>query len=226
MANDKTKAVKAINFVATNDEQKWEVIRSNIAPNLNAREFAYFASAAKSMGFEPEHILRKEIIPLKVGGTIQHVVTINALRRLAHQTGKYMGCKTVASYDNDNKIVSARCTVKKLMHGQVCEYESEVMLSEYKGVGPLWKTKPVTMLKKVAEVHALRMAFSEAENLYISEEFDHSNMGAKYDAERTVQLTEKIRNLPDPKPVDLVDLADNDGDVSDDDDITDKIETA
>lgn len=51
--------------------------------------------------------------------------------------------------------------------------EIEVSMEEYIGTGPLWKTKPSTMIRKVALVQALREAFPEEfEGLYSQEEIN------------------------------------------------------
>ena len=53
------------------------------------------------------------------------------------------------------------------------DYTATVYFDEYTKGRDLWKSKPRTMIAKVAEMHALRMAFPEQmEKHYVEEEFD------------------------------------------------------
>jgi hypothetical protein len=49
-----------------------------------------------------------------------------------------------------------------------------VLLKEYRSLkeGSIWNSKPIVMLKKVAEASVLRMVVPEMQNMYIKEEFD------------------------------------------------------
>lgn len=69
----------------------------------------------------------------------------------------------------------------------------EVKLSEYNTGKSLWASKPATMIRKVALVHALREAFPSTYGLT----YDESEIGVEVDAEGTArELDDASRSLP------------------------------
>ena len=69
----------------------------------------------------------------------------------------------------------------------------EVKLSEYNTGKSLWASKPATMIRKVALVHALREAFPSTYGLT----YDESEIGVEVDAEGTArELDDAPRSLP------------------------------
>lgn len=75
----------------------------------------------------------------------------------------------------------------------------EVSLAEYTGTGPLWKSKPSTMIRKVAIVHALREAFpKDFEGLYSQEEINHIDT-----SKLPVEPVKMIEAVTDPEVRDI-----------------------
>jgi len=69
------------------------------------------------------------------------------------------------------QIETCAVTVKRLVSGHIGEYTAKVFFSEYSTGKNLWVSKPHTMIAKVAEMHALRMAFpEEMAKQYVEEE--------------------------------------------------------
>ena len=105
--------------------------------------------------------------------TWQTLLGRDSYRILADRTGELDGSDTIPHFDlTTGALVSATCTVwrKDKSH-----YFSEtVYLAEYMAEkSPFWKSKPITMLGKVAEAQALRKAFpSLLTGTYAIEEFD------------------------------------------------------
>lgn len=130
-------------------------------------------------GFTFKEFLRRDIYALpfknKEGDTYSIVTSIDLARKVASRTGMYFG-KTAPLYEyNEDRtaIVSCTVTVKKLVQGQVGEFTATVYFDEYDQHRNLWISKPRTMIAKVAEMHALRMAFpEELAKLYVEEELD------------------------------------------------------
>jgi len=111
-------------------------------------------------GYTFQDFLKKDIYAIPFGKGYSLVTSIDNSRKLAMRTGLYCG-KTKPEYelDEEGKIVSCSITVKKNTGGMVGEFTSEVYFSEYTKGRDLWVSKPRTMIAKVAEMHALRMAF-------------------------------------------------------------------
>lgn len=103
-------------------------------------------------------------------------ISIDGMRLIAERTGQYLGSsepKYEKTESNGKTIVSCTITVKKLVKEHEGEFSATVYLHEYNdSKSPLWNNKPLSMLAKVAESHALRKAFPEKmAGLYTTEEF-------------------------------------------------------
>lgn len=128
-------------------------------------------------GFAFKDFLEKNVyaIPFKDGYSL--ITSIDFARKKGMK-GNVVG-KTAPEYEESNgKIVSCTVTVKRLVSGHIGDFTAKVYFSEYykagkNGYPSLWDTKPRTMLAKVAEMHALRMACpEELSQAYIEEELD------------------------------------------------------
>ena len=77
--------------------------------------------------------------------------------------------------DEDGKeIISCAITVhKQFESGYVGDFVAKVYFKEYTTGNNLWKSKPMTMIAKVAEMHALRKACpEELSNSFVAEEME------------------------------------------------------
>lgn len=113
---------------------------------------------------------------------VQSIADVRTIAMKSGQSGK-----SKPEYaEKDNKILSCAVTVWK-KDGDERGYTAEVYFDEYekppyktkdgKEIPGMWQTKPRTMIAKVAEMHALRMAFPEQlSDAYIEEEFDKENV--------------------------------------------------
>lgn len=146
-----------------------DLLRSTYAKGLNDTELSLFLKQSEALNLNP---FTKEIYGMIVSERLVLITSIAGLRKIAHQSGSYIGCDVKVKMDGE-KLVSAEATVKKLVAGHVAEFRAEVMFKEYNTGKAQWVKTPVTMLKKVAEAHALRMAYPSAETLY-----EESEVGA------------------------------------------------
>ena len=128
-------------------------------------------------GFKFKDFLEKNVyaIPFKDGYSL--ITSIDFARKRGMRSG-VCGKSAPAFDEKDGKIISCTITVKRKVGGYVGDYTATVYYDEYAKPGlygkqSLWDTKPHTMIAKVAEMHALRMACPEelAEN-YIVEEME------------------------------------------------------
>ena len=150
-------------------ERKLALVKSMVAKGCTDDEFALLCHLAKTYQLDP---LAKEIWSIKYGNNPATIFVGHAgLINLALRSGKLDGlqCEIV---DPNGEDPVARATVWRndMTHPIV----AEVYWSEYgkDAKNPLWKSKPRTMLRKTAEVHALRRAFALS-GLYTEEEMDH-----------------------------------------------------
>ncbi len=132
---------------------------------------------AMMRGYTFQDILNKRIYAIPYGGGYSLVQSIADVRAIAMNNGQ-VG-KSAPEYEMDgDKIVSCSVTVKRLSNGYIGEYTTTVFFDEYfkkgqPGKPSQWETKPRTMIAKVAEMHALRMAFPDhLEQAYTEEEFE------------------------------------------------------
>jgi hypothetical protein len=108
---------------------------------------------------------KKEIYGTILGGRLVLMTSIEGKRKIAHKTGKYLGCKIDVAFKED-KPHKARAIAKKLVGSHVAEFEAVVYFEEFSKGGGNWKTMPVVMLQKCAESAVLRMAFPALDELY------------------------------------------------------------
>lgn len=149
-------------------------------------ELAMLVTMAKHQNLNP---FLKEIYFIKFGNSpAQFVVSRDAYRKRAQKDPNFNGIKTgviVESEDGEiEKLDGAFKTKKQVLIGAWCEVQMKnmdypiyvaVSYDEYvqkKDGRPnsMWSNKPMTMLVKVAESQALRMAFPEMSGTYSEEE--------------------------------------------------------
>ena len=174
-------------------ERKLALVKSMVAKGCTDDEFALLCHLAKTYQLDP---LAKEIWSIKYGNNPATIFVGHAgLINLALRSGKLDGlqCEII---DPNGEDPVARATVWRndMTHPIV----AEVYWSEYgkDAKNPLWKSKPRTMLRKTAEVHALRRAFALS-GLYTEEEMDHVPREVP-DTSRTVSAIVEPKPAPGP----------------------------
>lgn len=158
----------------TNEEL--QLVKNTVAPNATEKEFQLFAYRCKELGLNP--LKPGQIHFVKYGsspGTI--VVGIDGLRALSARSGKLSGIKRGPIKDSEGKLVGAWAEIYRSDWSQPAR--NEVSLSEYNTGRAMWAKMPETMICKVAEAGAHRMAFPDlAGGVYATEEMDQaSNKG-------------------------------------------------
>lgn len=148
-------------------------IKTIFAPTLTPTEFKFFMGLGQRLGANP---FTREIWAIKFGTAAATIfLGRDFYRKKAQEQPDYDGCYTQAVYSNDvfsmkngvvsheftltdrGSLLSAYAVVKRKNISQ--DFFVMVQLSEYDLKQSNWKTKPETMLKKVAESQALRGAF-------------------------------------------------------------------
>lgn len=170
-------------------QSKLDLVKSMVAKGCTDDEFALLCHLAKTYQLDP---LAREIWAIRYGQNPAQIFVGHAgLINLALRSGKLDGlqCEII---DPNGEDPVARATVWRndMTHPIV----AEVYWSEYgkDAKNPLWRTKPRTMLRKTAEVHALRRAFALS-GLYTEEEMDH--------VPREIPDTSRpVSTIAEPKP--------------------------
>jgi len=149
-----------------------ELIKSTVAKNATTDELNLFLYRCKHMGLDP--LKPGQIHFVKYGsgaGTI--VVGIDGFRSKAAATGKHSGTKRGVIRDDAGRCVGAWAEVYRSDWQHPAR--EEVSLFEYNKGGGNWAKMPETMIKKVAEVAALRMAFpDDLGGVYSDDEMDQA----------------------------------------------------
>lgn len=121
-------------------------------------------------GFTFKDFLEKNVYAIPFKGSYSLVSSIDYARKLGMKSGVVGVSAPLYELDN-GKVISCSITVKRKVDDYVGEYSATVFFDEYNTGFNLWKTKPKTMIAKVAEMHALRKACpEELSQTYVEED--------------------------------------------------------
>jgi len=135
-----------------------QLIKTTVAKNATNDELGLFLYRCKLLELNP--LKPGQIHFVKYGtGAPTIVIGIEGFRSIAARTGKLSGIKRGAIKDEKGVLIGAWAEVYRNDWNQ-CARE-EVPLKEYDKGNSTWKNMPETMIKKVAEAAALRMAFPD-----------------------------------------------------------------
>ena len=143
-------------------------------------------------GFKFQDFLEKNIYAIPFKGSYSLVTSIDYARKVGQRSGVVGKSKPKYTDNEDGSIRSCEITIYK-DKGHPDGYTAEVYFDEYfRGGGKyknLWDTKPRTMIAKVAEMHALRMACpEELSQAYIEEDYEQEH----HFSEVSPELKEKV----------------------------------
>lgn len=151
---------------------------------LNVDQMKMAITEGMIRGFYFKDFLEKNVYAVPFGGGYSLVTSIDFARKRGMKSGivgKDAPKFTTKIVDGKERIESCTMTVKKATNGYIGEFTDTVYFDEYyragntyngKYIPSLWDTKPRTMISKVAEMHALRMACpEELAQAYVEEEF-------------------------------------------------------
>jgi len=166
---------------------KIELVKSLVAKNCSNEEFGLLVHLANQYKLDP---LKREIWAVKYSyNPAQIFVSRDGFLSIAHKSGQFNGMETTFVEPKDPAKIddlTATCTVyrKDMEHA----IKVTIRMGEYNTKMSVWKTKPRTMLQKVAESQALRRAFNVA-GVYSPEEFDQVK---EVQTKTTTKLVEPI----------------------------------
>lgn len=145
-------------------------------------------------GFTFADFLQKKVYAVPFGSTYSLVGGIDAARERGAKGG-VVGKSAPIFEEKDGKIISCSITLKKKMDDYVGDFTATVYFDEYSTGKNLWITKPRTMIAKVAEMSALRMAAPEAlTQFYVEEEMEQGVKGREVVVPEVI-VEEERKNL-------------------------------
>lgn len=155
------------------------LIKRTVAKGATDDELKLFIHNAQRAGLDPllgqAMFIKRKSKNRDTGEYEEHGQTLfgrDSYRIIADRTGQMDGSETDPEFDDKGALVSATATVWRKDRSH--PYRAKVYLREYIDTqrSYLWNTKPITMLCKVAEAQALRMAFPDLlTGSYVPEEF-------------------------------------------------------
>ncbi len=168
---------KADDKVAKYNSKEIQLIHDMYAKNSTEEEFSLFMYTANKFGLDP---LLKQIWCVKFANQVAQIYAgRDGFLEIAHRSGQFNGIK---SGMKDSNTAYAEVYRKDMDN----PFYVEVNMGEYSTSQALWKTKPKTMLTKVAESQALRRAFSIT-GIYSPEEMGQWELeaqGIKFNTEQ------------------------------------------
>jgi len=166
------------NIIEIQTQIKKELANKNVMEALIATTFKGLAvpqiylaiQEGMLRGFEFKDFLEKNVYAIPFGSKYSLVTSVDYARKIGMRSG-VVGKSAPIFEEKDGKIISCTITIKRKVVDYVGEYSATVFFSEYTTGRNLWISKPRTMIAKVAEVHALRMACpEEMSQIYVEEE--------------------------------------------------------
>lgn len=150
-----------------------ELIKATVAKNATDEELKLFLYRAQILDLDP--LKPGQIYFVKYGnspGTI--VIGLDGFRARAAKTKRLAGIKRGIIRDDKGKCIGAWAEVYR--NDWTHPAREEVALAEYNTYKAMWAKMPETMIKKVAEVAALRMAFpDELGGMYSDDEMKQAD---------------------------------------------------
>jgi phage recombination protein Bet len=143
---------KAPSIVTEKDLDDWLF---GTGTKLTEQQKALFYKVALSQNLNP---IKKEIYAIPYGNNFNIVVGYETYLRRAEHTGLLEYWEATVDKDETGNWVG-KCTIKRKDFSKAVTVEA--WFSEYNQGTALWKSKPRTMIRKVAISQAFRMVFSE-----------------------------------------------------------------
>lgn len=127
-------------------------------------------------GFTFKDFLEKNVYAISYGQTYSLVTSIDYARKIGMRSGVVGKSEPIYTEKSTGEIVTCSVTIKRKTNGEIGDFTSKVYFSEYTTGRNLWTAKPRTMIAKVAEMHALRMACpEEMSQVYVEEELEKTD---------------------------------------------------
>ena len=151
MTEKTTTAIATVNKEATKYLQAM-----GLATKLTAPETEQFLEICKAYQLNP---FKREIYGLKYGNQFSIIVGFETYLKRAERTEKLAGWNVTTQGSIKNGDLRATITIHR--HDFKEPFIHDVWFVEYNQNSPIWKSKPITMIKKVAMSQGFRLCFSD-----------------------------------------------------------------
>ena len=154
----------ATSTVAGLSAEQWGILKASVCKGFSDQEAQVFAFRCQAMGLSP---LSGQITAFKQGGGVIPIVTIDGYRAIAARIDPNYVVEIEFLSGNDwvdwiPDEAASQCRAKVYRSGSERPVVKAVSRKEFSGSGNPWRTMPNHMLAKVAESHALRMAYPQS----------------------------------------------------------------
>ena len=147
------------NDVVTNSNDITQLAKEYLAivgQDISQKDIKRFIEICKVYNLNP---LKKEIYLIPRNGKVSIVVGYEAYLKRAERSGKLDGWRVWTEGDIEKGTLKACIQIKRKDWSE--PFYHEVYFTEYKQDTKIWRTKPITMIKKVAIAQGFRLAFPE-----------------------------------------------------------------
>ena len=147
-------------------------------------------------GFKFKDFLERNVYAIPYSNGYSLITSIDYSRKIGMRSGVVGKSAPSFTYSEaDGKVESCTVTIEKMVNGTVGKFTETVYFNEYTTGRNQWVTKPRTMLAKVAEMHALRMACpEELSQAYVEEEMEKETETNKISDEDIILYSEKLES--------------------------------
>lgn len=154
-------------------------------------------------GFTFKDFLEKNVYAIPFKNSYSLVSSIDYARKIGMRSGVVgKSAPSFTMLEGGRKIESCTVTVKRKGGDTVGDYTATVFFDEYSTGRNLWITKPRTMIAKVAEMHALRMACpEELAQVYVEEDVEKEQTPKVIDTVNYKEKLEAVKNIEELKSV-------------------------
>ena len=125
-------------------------------------------------GFDIKDFMEKNVYAIPFKDSYSLVTSIDYARKVGMRSGVVGKSAPEYTFRGETDVCkSCSVTIKRMIGEHIGEYTATVFFSEYNTGRQQWAKKPLTMIAKVAEMHALRMACpEELSQAYSEDEMD------------------------------------------------------
>lgn len=150
---------------------------------------------AMMRGYSFEDLLNKKVYAIPYGNGYNLVQSIADARAVAMKGGQVGKSAPIFEDDDEGRIKTCTITIKRKVNEYVGDYTATVYFDEYNTGKNNWAKMPRTMIAKVAEMHALRMAFpEELAQSYVEEEFNSNVVEGEIAEQSDDDLNDELSN--------------------------------
>jgi len=153
------KAITQVNGKETNLQEVTQIAREYlnlVGQKVKPEDAVKFLNICKAYGFNP---FKREIYLIPYGNQANIIVGYEVYLKRAERSGKLAGWRVWTEGSLEKGDLKACIEIRRKDWDS--PFYHEVYFSEYNQNNTIWKSKPITMIKKVAIAQGFRLCFPE-----------------------------------------------------------------